>query len=790
MSEQFFPERLYSVGFTDLISVIPPGAQLTPTSKIPPAHVGKVPGHKIGNGLWAGYDWRKSVATLADVRKWSLDGASTGLRADRFPGIDIDVADEGLANMIEEAAFNVLGDAPVRFGRRPRRILAYKTEEPFGRMRLMFEQRGEKYLVEILGLGQQYLVHGVHPATGRPYEWQDDIVACGRDGLTNITREQADAFIVHLMGLLDLMGCSNIKRNGDGRPITRAAGDQENLLAPSPAMLVDACSVIPNTTELFPSREDYLNMGYAIRAAAGDDDDLGYELFSAWCAKWEGVNEPEVVLADWRRLYPPYKLGWQYLAEQARPFGFSDAHIDFDTVGTEAANEDDDRNPHLSDQWLADKVVDTRANEIRFVPQRGQWIVWTGGVWHPDAELMAEDVIYRELRRIANKEMRKGSTDKEKKEAQQNAVQICSAGKAASVRTILQTRREIAVSTESLDKNPWYINTPAGIVDLREGKILDSDPDALCTKSTSVAPDFGGECPTWLRFLNDATGHDSAFVQYIQRLLGYSLTGSTKEQHLTFFYGPGGNGKGVLLTAVQGIFGSYWTNADMSSFTASRSEKHTTDIAMLAGARLVTASETTAGKQWDEQKVKGLTGGDPITARFMRQDNFVFKPQFKLLFIGNNKPELRTVDKAWRRRIHMAPFLHEPPVVDNELGDKLQAEWPAILAWMIEGCLDWQKNGLPKPPVVAQHTEEYFDAEDTIGRWLNECTEPGEFASTNDLFDSWREWCGQNGEWVIPQKRLTAALVARKIPRGREGAGRRGFEGLKVKDRQDFGIPT
>ncbi len=783
MTEQFFPERLYSVGFTDLISVIPPGAQLTPTSKIPPTHIGKVPGRKIPNGLWAGYDWRKTLVELSDVRKWCLDGASTGLRADRFPGIDIDVADEGLANMIEELAFTTLGPAPVRYGRRPRRVLMYRTEEPFGRMRLMFEKRGEKYLVEILGLGQQYLVHGIHPSTNQPYEWTSDIVAIGRDGLTHITRDQADAFLVQLSGVLDLMGCSNIKRAGDGRPANeRAAGDQANLMAPSPSMLVEACSLIPNTTELYPMREDYINMGYAIRAASGDDDDLGFELFSAWAAKWDGINESEVVRADWRRMSPPFKLGWQYIAEQARPYGFSDAHLDFDTVGTEAANEDDDRNPRLSDQWLADKVVDARANEIRFVPQHGKWIVWTGGVWHPDAELLAEDVIYRELRRVANKVQRTGATEKDKAKAATDAIQICSAGKAASVRQILQTRRTVAVSADSLDKNPWIINTPAGIVDLKTGKIQDSDPDALCTKSTSVGPDFGGACPTWLRFLDDATGHDAEFIKYLQRLFGYALTGSTKEQSLTFIYGGGGNGKGTLLTAVQGIFGSYWTNADMSTFTASRSEKHTTDVAMLAGARLVTASETSAGKQWDEQKVKSLTGGDPITARFMRQDNFVFIPQFKLVFIGNNKPELRTVDAAWKRRIQMAPFNHEPKKVDQELGAKLREEWPAIFAWIIEGCLEWQRIGLAPPQVVIDHTKEYFDQEDTVGRWLMECTEPGEFTSTTDLFESWREWANSENEYVLSMKRLSAALVARKIPRGR--SGKRGFEGLKVKDRQ------
>jgi putative DNA primase/helicase len=353
----------------------------------------------------------------------------------------------------------------------------------------------------------------------------------------------------------------------------------------------------------------------------------------------------------------------------------------------------------------------------------------------------------------------------------------------------MQSNRAVAVSMETLDHDQWVLNTPGGIVDLVTGDLLPSDPDALCTKSTSVAPARGPH-PVWDRFLHEATEGDAALIAYLQRMCGYALTGSTREQNLTFIWGKGGNGKGTFLNVLIGILKDYVRSASMDTFTASNSDKHTTDIAMFTGARLVTASETQAGKRWDEQKVKALTGGDPITARFMRQDNFTYTPHFKLVFIGNHKPEIRDVDRAMRRRIQMVPFVVEPAKVDNMLDVKLKAEWPAILQWMIDGCLAWQQDGLQLPPAVVDLTATYFDGEDALGRWIAECCVVGNTltATSTDLFASWREWANQNGEYPGSLKRLSGALESRQMEKWRDPSSRRrGFAGIAV-NRQDLGI--
>ena len=788
MTEKFFAEQLFEKGFVDLVSVIPPGAQLTPSSKIPVGSIGKAPGFKAVSGLWYGYDWRHHTPTLEDVKKWSLAGANIGLRADRFPGVDIDTMDESLARIIEDVALAKLGPAPVRFGKAPKRLLLYRTKEPFTRMRLWIQRDGETHLVEILGQGQQYLVFGTHPSTLKPYTWTTDLPSAT---ITEITREQADAFLTELKETLEQMGFPTT-REGNGRPLTRVAQtDQIGLLAPNMELLAQAVKLIPNTNDQFPDRTSYLRMGYAIRAAAGEENEHeGFDIFSEWASRWEGNdrfagNDPEVVRADWRRMRGPYSVGWSWIAESARAFGFETATLDFDTFSPPPEDRIEEA-PRYSEQWLADRVVEARAGELRYSPQQSMWYVWDSGMWVPDAELLADDIIKKELRKIAVDVLKHGATEKEKKENMTLAQIICSASKAANVRTFMQSDRRIAVSIESLDYDPWVLNTPAGVIDLKTGKINPPNPDLLCTRSTAVSADFTGTHPEWDRFLEEATNGDKELQRYLQRLAGYTLTGSTREQQLTFIWGPGGNGKGVFVNVLLGILSDYARPSSMETFTASSSDRHSTDVAMLAGARLVTASETQSGKRWDEAKVKGLTGGDPITARFMRQDNFTYVPQFKLVFMGNHKPEIRDVDAAMRRRIQMVPFTVTPARIDKELGTKLRAEWAAILAWMVRGCLLWQKDGLNPPQVVTEASAEYFEGEDAVGRWIKERLEPkpGEKTEMQKLFNDWREWANRNGEYVGSLKRLSASLESKGWDKVKDSKTRRvSYIGYTITDR-------
>lgn len=786
--DKLFPTALYESGITDLVSVIPPGAQLSPRSRIVASQAGKVPGRKGANGLYAGYDWRRHTTTAADVQQWCVDGSNVGVRAARFPAVDIDCLDESVARIIQDAAIAKLGTAPLRTGRAPKRLLMYKTAEPFARMRLLITRGDTQHLIEMLGDGQQYVVYGTHPATLLPYHWDRDVAYIGADNLSEITRDMADGFLQYVTELVVDLGIGQAKREGDGRLHERAtAGDQTDLLAPSLDLLRDAVRATANT---FADRTDYIKYGIAIRAACGEDLEEGLSIFLEWAAKWDGHNDPETVIADWRRMGPPFIVGWGYIAELARGFGFDTAATDFDIVDA-APTDKVVAVPAYSDHWLAAKIVERKRAVLRYIPQREQYLVWTGARWQPDAELLAEDIIKHELASIASDVMRQGATAAERKAAEKQATAICAAYKVPAIAQLIRSDRGIAVGVEALDHDSWTLNTPAGIVDLKTGMLGPSDPDALCTKTTSVPADFGGAHPEFTRFLNEATNNDPALISYLQRLAGYALTGSTREQQVTFIWGPGGNGKGKFIDVLQGILGDYARQASMDTFTASANDKHSADIAMLVGARLVTASETQSGKRWDEQRVKSLSGGDRVTARFMHENNFTFLPQFKLIFIGNHKPEVRDVDAAMQRRVQMVPFTVTPALVDQELGAKLQAEWPAILAWMIAGCLAWQVEGLNPPPIVLAATKEYFADEDAVGRWMKDALEETESGAetTQALYNNWREWANANGEYVGPLKRLAEALASKKLVRWKHPTTRRrGFAGYVIKDK--FGVTT
>jgi putative DNA primase/helicase len=301
--------------------------------------------------------------------------------------------------------------------------------------------------------------------------------------------------------------------------------------------------------------------------------------------------------------------------------------------------------------------------------------------------------------------------------------------------------------------------------------------------------------------LEEATGRNDALIRFLGQWAGYCLTGSTREHALLFLHGGGGNGKSVFLNTIAAIMGDYAAQAPLDAFHAAQGDKHPADIAMMRGARMVVASETEEGRQWAEAKIKALTGGDKITARFMRQDFFTFTPAFKLTVAGNHKPGLRNVDEAMRRRFLMVPFNHRPAHPDPDLARKLRAEWPGILAWMIEGCRDWQRHGLVRPDAVTEATRDYFEAQDVMGRWLKErciiaphlernADEHGKpiveerciRSAESDLLErrkgwltlqskpAWllndfREWASENGEQVGDSRRLRGFLERLQVCR-------------------------
>jgi putative DNA primase/helicase len=265
----------------------------------------------------------------------------------------------------------------------------------------------------------------------------------------------------------------------------------------------------------------------------------------------------------------------------------------------------------------------------------------------------------------------------------------------------------------------------------------------------------------WLKFLDRIFDGDEQLIGFVQRLLGYCLTGVTTEHAMAFCYGTGRNGKNTLLDAVAAILADYHSVVPMETLLASRHEGHPTDVAGLAGCRMATGGELDKGRRWAEAKIKHLTGGGKVKARFMRGDFFEFVPAFKLVVAGNHKPALNTVDEAIRARFNLIPFTVTIPVPerDKELPEKLKAEWPQILQWMVDGCVEWQEHGLAAPASVKAATDEYLSSQDSLANWLDECTEEAAVETKSSvLYGSWKTWCEDNGEVPGSRKAFTQSL--------------------------------
>jgi putative DNA primase/helicase len=375
------------------------------------------------------------------------------------------------------------------------------------------------------------------------------------------------------------------------------------------------------------------------------------------------------------------------------------------------ADLDEVRPPEFSDDALALDFADRHKSDLRYVATWGRWLYFNGRHWQYDETLNAFDlvrVICRKAAVRAKKNIRAA---------------IVSAKTVSAAERLARSDRRLAATIDQWDANPWLLNTPGAVIDLRTGASRPPKPADYMTNMTAVAPGPWGTCPTWKKFIHRITGGDTELAKFLQRVIGYSLTGLTTEHALFFCYGTGANGKSVLINTISWIALGYHRTAPIESFTQSSSERHPTDLAGLQGARIVTANETEQGRRWAETRIKALTGGDPISARFMRQDFFEFTPQFKLLIAGNHKPSLRSVDEAMRRRFHLIPFnVTIPPAErDPDLAEKLKAEAPGILAWMIKGCLDWQRERLSPPPIVCEATEAYLASENSVANWIEAC---------------------------------------------------------------------
>ena len=396
-----------------------------------------------------------------------------------------------------------------------------------------------------------------------------------------------------------------------------------------------------------------------------------------------------------------------------------------------------------SEDALAQRFAEVHAADMRYVALWGQWLIFDGKVWRRDDTLHAFTRARRICRDAAAQDLTRAKT-------------LLSAATVAAVERLARSDPRLAASADQWDRDIWLLNTPGGVVDLRTGAIREAASGDYMTKLAGVSPalDAHGQpadaCPTFYDFLEEVFPRDDDLHRFLQRLAGYALTGSVREHVLAFGHGVGRNGKGTFVAALAHVFGDYHRAAEVETFLVTRSERHSQDLARLAGARLVTASEPEDRQRWATARVKKLTGGDRITARYMRENDFEYDPQFLLFIIGNHKPAFGAVDPALRDRLLLLPFnVYFPPDKrDHELIDKLKAEAGGILSWAIKGVSLWLKQGLAPPPSVVAATEAYLASEDLLTQWVDDCCVTAQNAEgqSSALFSSWRFFADAQGE--------------------------------------------
>jgi len=441
----------------------------------------------------------------------------------------------------------------------------------------------------------------------------------------------------------------------------------------------------------------------------------------------------------------------------------------------------------LSENDFAHRFADVHGENWRCVKAWGKWFNWDGEAWAEDRTDSRVEPM-RELFTEAQHEVEARTlTPSSKRALLGRKTPIYSA------LILAGTDKRIRAEPEIWDADPWALGVPGGVVDLQTGKLVESAREQHVTMRCSIAPERG-EPVEWLKALRFWQGGDEDVIAFLRRYLGYALCGDSREQCMAFFYGPAQSGKGTILRAISGILGSlhdgtankfrsYHYEAPISTFMESRNDRHTTELAAFYKKRLITSEEPGAGAKWDEGKLKWITGGSQITARFISQDNFSFTMTGKIIVAANHRPRLATTDKAIRRRMMVVPFEH--PVADedrdNQLDAKLRAEWPQILHWLIEGCLEWQQCGLGLPERIADCTDQYLELEDTLGAWLDECCERDEDTDGATLYGNYAKWCEKQGDNAWSRRSWTNALLERGFLTRRGTAGVRMIRGLSLK---------
>ncbi len=444
--------------------------------------------------------------------------------------------------------------------------------------------------------------------------------------------------------------------------------------------------------------------------------------------------------------------------------------------------------PNPTDLGNARRLVAAHGAELRYCHPWGKWFAWDGRRWRLDE---SGEVVRRAKATIRDLYREAADLDDAARQALgKHALRSEAGARLRAMVDLTESEPGIPVHPDELDRDPWLLNVRNGTVNLRTGALRPHERGDLVTKLAAVEYDPAADCPTFLAFLDRIMAGNEGLIRFLQRAAGYSLTGDTSERVLMILHGEGRNGKSTFLEVLRSILGDYAIRTPTDTLMAKRENGIPNDVAALRGARFVSASEADEGRRLAEATIKDLTGGDTISARFMRGEFFNFAPEFKLWLGTNHKPGIRGTDQAIWDRIRLVPFTVRIPdsEQDKRLREKLLAEASGILTWALEGCLDWQRDGLGEPQEVTEATAGYRAEMDVLGAFLDDrcvCHEHAQ-VSAKALYAAYQAWCDETGEKPLTQQATGRRLTERGFDSAQLGKSRtRTWLGIGLKTDDD-----
>ncbi|OEH92529.1 phage/plasmid primase, P4 family [Bacillus solimangrovi] len=449
------------------------------------------------------------------------------------------------------------------------------------------------------------------------------------------------------------------------------------------------------------------------------------------------------------------------------------------------------RDFNLTEMGNAERLVSNHKMNLRYCIEFEQWLIWDGTTWREDRKRKIERIALQTFRKMYHEAQAEQYDERRKKR-----LEWAKASEKSSVlmNSIERAKAFLPVTKSELNTNRYLLNCSNGMIDLGTGKLCKHERNELITQNTNIPFIEDATCPTWMKFLEsilkDERGNvKQELIDFLQKAVGYSLTGDISEQVLFFLWGTGRNGKSTFINIIKQLLGDYGKQANSDTFTSKMggevSSGINNDIARLHSARMVSAVESEDGQKLSEALIKQLTGGEPITARFLRKEFFEFTPAFKIWFTTNHKPVIRGDDEGIWRRIRLVPFTFTIPKheVDKHLPDKLEAELPGILRWAVEGCLKWQLEGLGEPAEVSTATSEYKEDMDLIVEFLRERCVLSTSAKVPvmSIYNEYLEWANVNSEYPMKKRSFSKRLEMKGYMKRRSTGNRTFFFGIGLK---------